>query len=288
MAKGISIHIGLNAVDPVHYQGWDGKLTACENDARAMQEIAIKQGFQSTLLLTKQATAEAIITAISDAATKLDKGDMLFVTASLHGGQIMDDDHDEEDNIDETWCAYDREVRDDELGILWKGFRAGVRIFVLSDSCHSGTILKVLPDRDGGTMKIRTPINTKETGVEIASAEEVAVRALPIDVALKTYHRNKPFYDEIKKRTAAKSGGSIVAHVKLISGCQDNQTSLDGDINGAFTTALLLTWNDGKFTGDYQKFHARIMKLLPSTQSPNLYNIGVSSATFDKEKPFSI
>src|SRR5882724_970925 len=33
MPTGASLHIGLNAVDPKHYSGWDGQLTACEFDA---------------------------------------------------------------------------------------------------------------------------------------------------------------------------------------------------------------------------------------------------------------
>ena len=33
MAKGISLNIGLNSVDPNHYGGWDGQLAGCENDA---------------------------------------------------------------------------------------------------------------------------------------------------------------------------------------------------------------------------------------------------------------
>jgi hypothetical protein len=38
MARGISLHIGLNRVDPDHYDGWDGALTACEFDAEDMEE----------------------------------------------------------------------------------------------------------------------------------------------------------------------------------------------------------------------------------------------------------
>ena len=34
--------------------------------------------------------------------------------------------------------------------------------------------------------------------------------------------------------------------VILISGCQDNQTSMDGDHNGAFTEQLLQVWNHGR------------------------------------------
>ena len=38
--KGISLHIGLNRVDPAHYKGWDGALQGCENDANDLRAIA--------------------------------------------------------------------------------------------------------------------------------------------------------------------------------------------------------------------------------------------------------
>ena len=44
MAKGISLHIGLNSVDPKHYGGWDGKLQACEQDSVDMQALATTAG----------------------------------------------------------------------------------------------------------------------------------------------------------------------------------------------------------------------------------------------------
>ena len=67
MAKGISLHIGLNAVDPMHYDGWDGTLNACEFDANDMQALAKKNGFTATPLLTKAATSTAVIAAITAA-----------------------------------------------------------------------------------------------------------------------------------------------------------------------------------------------------------------------------
>jgi hypothetical protein len=54
MAKGISLHIGLNSVDPKQYEGWDGALAACEFDAKDMQAIARKRKFTAKLLLSKQ------------------------------------------------------------------------------------------------------------------------------------------------------------------------------------------------------------------------------------------
>jgi hypothetical protein len=68
-ARGVSIHIGLNHVDPNEYQDengdpWDGELAGCINDARAMQEIAVAQGYKSTLLIDDQATSAQVLKSI--------------------------------------------------------------------------------------------------------------------------------------------------------------------------------------------------------------------------------
>jgi hypothetical protein len=116
MATGRSIHIGLNSVDPDHYDGWSGQLTACEFDANDMQSIAESRGFQSTKLLTQVATAEAVTGAIQGAASELGQGDFLFLTYSGHGGQVPDTNAEKEpDQSDETWVLYDRQLIDDEL-----------------------------------------------------------------------------------------------------------------------------------------------------------------------------
>jgi len=49
MATGLSLHIGLNKVDPKHYDGWDGQLRACEQDAHDMVALAIWRCFKSTV-----------------------------------------------------------------------------------------------------------------------------------------------------------------------------------------------------------------------------------------------
>src|SRR5882672_6005183 len=106
MAKGISIHIGLNHVDPKHYQGWDGALNACIADANDMRALAKKKGFAgNTLFVDGQATAATVSSALLDASKKLVKGDLLFLTYSGHGGQVRDTNSDEKDNdrMDETW-----------------------------------------------------------------------------------------------------------------------------------------------------------------------------------------
>jgi len=94
MAKGISLHIGLNFVDSTHYKEkgkpWNGKLGGCENDARSMQKLANSQGFKSTILLREKATCQQIINKIRSAAQKLQSGDIFFLSYSGYGGQAWD------------------------------------------------------------------------------------------------------------------------------------------------------------------------------------------------------
>jgi hypothetical protein len=143
--RGISVHIGVNIVDPRHYGGsWDGQLNACENDCADMQRIAARQGFETHSLKSAQATRAAVTNAIRGAAGELQGGDFFLLTYSGHGGTIPDVDGDEEDQVDETWCLFDGQLLDDELNILWSEFEAGVRLLVVSDSCHSGTMLRDL------------------------------------------------------------------------------------------------------------------------------------------------
>ena len=271
--KGISLHLGLNSVDKTHYGGWDGQLAACEADAKDMKAIATKQGFTPQILLTKQATSAAVIGAIQQAAAKLKSGDIFFLSYSGHGGQVPDTNHEEADRMDETWVLYDRELVDDELWALWGKFAAGVRIVMLSDSCHSGTMSRAMPSF---------------LRADAGAAPAVRNRLLPPDVALQTYRLNQKLYDDIQKKNPAGEKARLRPSVVLISGCQDNQTSLDGDRNGLFTEKLRKVWKNGKFTGGYKLFRDKIAAQMPPTQTPNYSVVGTANKAFEAMKPFTI
>ena len=152
MSRGLSLHIGLDRVDPAHYDGWDGKLYACELDANDMETLARSRGFETTKLLNQEATADAITSAIDGAARTLEPGDIFFLSYSGHGGQVPDrNEEDEPDRSDETWVAYDRQMVDDEIYLYWSRFKPDVRIIVFSDSCHGGAVT-----RDIDTIRCRT------------------------------------------------------------------------------------------------------------------------------------
>ena len=171
-------------------------------------------------------------------------------------------------------------------------FAKGVRVLVLSDSCHSGTVTRAMPPRGGDALVGRS-------------------KMMPPAVAMRTYRQHQAFYDKLQRDVAKAAGKSsnpdpdtALAHVAvshrltsiannckasviLISGCQDSQTSMDGDHNGAFTEQLLQVWNHGKYAGNYAKFHAAIKARMPRTQVPNLFTLGPVGA-FAAQQPFSV
>jgi hypothetical protein len=280
MANAISVHIGLNGVDASHYNGWPGTLQACEADAHDMQRIAESRGFDTSILLTRDATAAAVTDAIDDAAGALKEGDIFFVTYSGHGGQVPDRNGDEADGDgkDETWVLYDRQLVDDELYALWGKFAAGVRILVFSDSCHSGSVTRDI-------FEAAVPHVVDHGFVD---TEEPRTKDVPRDVLEKTYEANRELYDGVQKAVPSGDETEVGATVILISGCQDNQLSLDGDRNGLFTQQLLAVWDDGKWKGSYSRFHKAVGARMPPTQSPNYFVVGAPSRRFVRQTPLTV
>lgn len=78
MRKGLSLHLGLNYIDPNHYDRWGGDRLAGEADANDMTALARFQGFKPQTLLREEAAAKAVKDAILKAVNKLWCGDTFF------------------------------------------------------------------------------------------------------------------------------------------------------------------------------------------------------------------
>ena len=252
--KAYSLHIGLNSIDPNRY-GVDGKLAACEADADAYEEImkSLSYDFVSKLL-TKEATRKAVLSKLAIFSEKAVDGDLVVITYAGHGSQIEDFSGDENDELDETWVLYDGQLIDDELFENLCAFKKGVKIVVISDSCHSGTIVRALPlvfnkDRKDSPQEVQRArfLDTMSRGGEFES--------------------NREFYEKLKTQKPDMS--EAVASVILMTGCQDNQFSMEGNNHGKFTETFLKVWGDGSFSGSYEEFYQSIQANMPLTQIPN-------------------
>ena len=283
MATGMSLHIGLDAVDPKHYMGWSGALVACENDARDMAALARTLHYRKkAVLLTKAATSRRVISAIRGAAAAMSPGDSFLLTYSGHGGQVTDTNGDEAtrdygeigettDRKDETWCLYDRQLIDDELWALWASFPARSLIFVLSDSCHSGTTTRGEPDWD---LLAAGAVTARGASGQAVRGE----RRMPRRVEDEVQAVRGATYARIQREVPPREKNTIGATVALISGCQDNQSSLDGDRNGLFTEKLLQAWDGGAFEGSLHDLRNAAAQVMPATQTPNYYVVGRPNA----------
>ena len=299
--KGVSLHIGLNLLDPAGYpldesytkwpNGWDGPLNGCEADAEAMESIARSQGFATEMMLTENATADNLKAAVADIAKTLRAGDIFLLTFAGHGGQVPDitgdesEDGDEFDTYDETWCMFDRHFIDDEHDVMLADFANDVRVLVVSDSCHSGTVLRGDFEED----------DWDET------------RTMPRGTVHACYEGRKPFYDDLQRSLPRISRSDVGAKTLLFSACLENQTAGDGTPNGAFTGSLLRVWNDGKFEGDFNALHAQVdqellkkyerdkeahargeRKKKAKRQNPNLKVGNERDKALKAQRPFSI
>lgn len=281
-----SIHFGVNKVDPAHY-GTEAPLKGCENDARAMQSIAAAIGYKTSVFLTKEATSRALLDELAQAAGQLGPGDVLLLTLACHGSQLDDVTGDEDDKLDETWCLYDRMLIDDEFFAAASKFRDGVTIFVVSDSCHSGSSTRNMMALLSQSREIATLVNF---------TEDVRFRCIDPFLDHSVFDRNLTAYQAIKIAAAANEGarsrGELWSlrggpNVVLFSGCQDSQTSADGAANGLFTQHLLEIWNKGAYAGDCDAFVKAIDRAMNSrVQTPNLFPYGPSVGEVLAKRPF--
>jgi hypothetical protein len=304
MAHGLSIHVGLNRVDPGQYNGWSGELSGCINDARDMEKIARSRGFKPQVLVDEDATAEALLNALTEAARTLVPGDTLMLTYSGHGGLIPDASSTDPNRKDtHVWALYNRMLLSQEIAALWPQFQTGVRIIAVADSCHSGSAVREVLFKMLAAMR-NAPKADARAAVDSIRAHYPAgdatkFRAIPSEIALGTYRAHQAVYDRLARKTNTQgldsihmmardfvpgaSGGSVI----LMAACQDNQEAADGTANGKFTEQLKNVWADGSFEGGYAKFVAAIAAQM-TTQTPNYFPFGHEDQEFASEQPFSL
>lgn len=205
---GVSVHVGVDKVDPNHY-GAEFPLSSCVNDAEKMQEIAEKIGYDTLLLTNEEATINNFTAFMRNAIDNLFNGDSLMVSFSGHGSQVENTSVDaESDNRDETLCFFDRMLIDDEIYALLAQLREGVRVHLIFDSCHSGTVAKSIEvltkekeEYMTKTLSSFTSLNGESSVVndDSTSDETLAVKSISAGSIVKALEGDRPdFAKEIK------------------------------------------------------------------------------------------
>jgi hypothetical protein len=246
MAKK-ALCIGIN-----DYPGTDGDLAGCVNDAADWSEALAQRGFAVTRLLDGAATKAAMNEALGELIAGAVAGDSLIITYSGHGTWVPDDSGDEPDGRDEALCPHDLAsegpLLDDEIHALFAGRTQGVRIVLLSDSCHSGSVTR----GDEGDLDPSLP-----RARFLPPAAWMPASRLPRSTA-------RP---AVLSGGLARSGGDL-----LLAGCKDTEYSWDTRFrdrpNGAFTYYALKTLKSLPAGASYEQWFAAIRDYLPSTRLP--------------------
>lgn len=246
MAKK-ALCIGIN-----DYPGTEGDLSGCVNDANDWSDILEARGFDVRKLMDDGADKDGMKQAIGGMITTAEPDDTLVITYSGHGTWVQDESGDEPDGRDEALCPHDiyevGALLDDEIHALFSQRRERVRIVLLSDSCHSGTVTRGdESDVDQGTLRARF----------LPPAAWMPADRVP-------RHSRRP---AVLLGGLARVGGDL-----LLSGCMDTEyswdTQFDGRPNGAFTYYAIKTLQDLPPEATYEQWYQNIRDYLPSTRLP--------------------
>lgn len=142
--KKYAICLGINDYS---WLSPSSSLRGCVRDAREWAALFVDYfGFDEIHLLTNSAaTPSGLQSAIARIAERAVAGDLVAVTYSGHGTQVPDADGDEPDGYDEAIVLHGRVYTDDAIHGDLSVFPPDIRVVLVSDSCHSGTVTRGLP-----------------------------------------------------------------------------------------------------------------------------------------------
>lgn len=214
--------VGINAYPGAPLQG-------CINDILDLARFLVAnckfKKSEIRLLTDARATKADILDRLGWLLTGVRAGDRLVFHYSGHGAQMPTrNPQGEVDHLDEVICPVDFDwsdahaLRDKEFASLFGRVPNGVNFIWISDSCHSGDLIRELPN-PGPAMRPKRLLPPPDIAWRVETAREMGLE--PSSLA----------------RSAANP------NVALIAGCRSNQTSADatfgGRPNGALTYYLL-------------------------------------------------
>ncbi|MFN9071183.1 MAG: caspase family protein, partial [Cyanobacteriota bacterium] len=223
------------------------------------------RGFRVSQLLNSQATKAALVAGFQPLSSGANSGDTIAITFSGHGTLAPDTSGDEIDGYDEALCPYDihqgNVLLDDEIHELFGKRPSGVRLILISDSCHSGTVTRNAPTdpdaADAPRIRYLPLANWLPEDQLPKGAGGRPITTLPINQVFSPW------------AGVVKNAGDL-----LMAGCEEGPDHYSYDANfsnrpnGAFTYYALRSLKTLPATATYRDWHAAIRRSLPSTNYP--------------------
>ncbi len=242
--------------------GDDDDLRGCVNDAKGWYQV-LKDHYSFAardmkLLTNSKAKRKDIVRELQWLLKSAKTGDVLVFANSSHGTNEKDTDNDEPDGFDEALCPYDTDdnvLLDDDIRELISTVGSGVRLCVISDSCHSGTVTRALPGRTNRSAKLRR--------ARYLSPETRGKVGVP-----------NPATRSIQKRQKLPEESMTEL---LLSGCTARESSYDDQFgkvfHGALTYYALETLRERQYKVTWKELHSAVLRKLHANdydQSPRL------------------
>lgn len=188
------------------------RLQGSLNDIETMRQVLLTRwGFAEQHISTvsdEAATRAGMLAALEKLVNEAGPNDTVYVHYSGHGSQVEDLNGDEpDDRLDETLVPQDGrsggvlDITDDELDAIFARMRAK-NVFIVLDSCHSGTATRSL---------------------------DIRTRSIPPDTRIELYRKA----EERKPKTRAVVP-VLTSRYVLMTGAASHQEALDGPVDGRF------------------------------------------------------
>lgn len=211
----------------INYTGTPNRLYGCENDVRKIHHVLThKCGYEARniTVITEQTTIKPtrrnILLQFVRLLIESKPGDQLFFGFSGHGYFVPDMDGDEEDGKDEIiiTCENHYIVDDEFRALIHKYMKPDVQLFGFFDNCHSGTILDLRYEYD-------IPLKT----VPFTTIDDINIGRSSREASTVPVQTNEQYVE---------TPGQVI----LLSGCRDEEKSVDAMINGRFNGVLTCTF----------------------------------------------
>jgi uncharacterized caspase-like protein len=162
----------------IDYKGTQYKLNGCINDVKSMTEYLISKKIPSDKILALtddtdvKPTKINIINSLKKLLNDASSGDQLVFFFSGHGSSIRNPPQKNKEEIDEVLVTLElNDIIDDDLNaIIQANLKPNVKLFVMFDCCHSGTMLDLkytYPMVDGNMNVVVDETSTGDTKSQV-------------------------------------------------------------------------------------------------------------------------